>query len=383
MPTENNSICFVIPKFVTFSTGGAELQVHLLSQQFLKNGWSVEIICRGKGLEHIIEKSPYNDKRIRYQYYKRTSFFSADFFKVFRLLTKTKSRWIYNRTDDAATAAVALFARLTGRKSVYALASDDDATLLKYSNQYKKIEYSSKLKQLLRLTDISILDKLTQWGKRNTSLIFCQTATQQQLFEYNFKRKSELVSNSAVNTIPERVEKENIILWVGNFRGVKQPQLFVKLAKDLKAYSNWQFIMIGEADEASLPMLNEMNSQSNFKYMGSLSYDITAQWFAKAKIYLNTSSVEGFPNTFIQAWLNHCHIVSLNANPDNLLDNPVMGKVFNGNYNELKEYVLQFINNTVHINGSAQMAYIYAFNQFNIDINTNKIIKILSKESAS
>lgn len=36
MATDKKSICFIIPRFVTFSTGGAELQVHNLSQQFLK-----------------------------------------------------------------------------------------------------------------------------------------------------------------------------------------------------------------------------------------------------------------------------------------------------------------------------------------------------------
>ncbi len=70
MKLKHNSICFVIPKFATFSTGGAELQVHLLSQQFLRDGWNVEVICRGIGHEEDIAKSRYYDNRIKYSYYK-------------------------------------------------------------------------------------------------------------------------------------------------------------------------------------------------------------------------------------------------------------------------------------------------------------------------
>ena len=62
MAADKKSICFIIPKFVTFSTGGAELQVHKLSQQFLSMGWQVELICRGADYLETISQSPYYDQ---------------------------------------------------------------------------------------------------------------------------------------------------------------------------------------------------------------------------------------------------------------------------------------------------------------------------------
>jgi glycosyltransferase involved in cell wall biosynthesis len=381
MPADNNSICFVIPKFVTFSTGGAELQVHLLSQQFLKNGWNVEVICRGAGHEQTIAKSPHFDSRIKYSYYKRTSFFCTDFFKVFRLLMKSRSKWIYNRTDDAATAAVAAFAKLTGRKSVYALASDDDASPAKYLPEYKKIKYGNAIKRLIRLTDISILDMMVRWGKKHVSVVICQTYPQQKLFESNFGRQSYVVSNSAVAATGDISQKENIVLWVGNFRAVKQPNLFMELASGFANHPQWQFVMIGEADNASLPLIEKMKKQQNFFFKGSLDYEETTLWFRKAKIYVNTSSIEGFPNTFIQSWLNHCQIVSLNANPDHLLDDKEMGLVFNGNMDQMKNHISDIIHNRITSNGASSKAFSYAVERFDIAANTAKITEILAQNS--
>ena len=40
---------------------------------------------------------------------------------------------------------------------------------------------------------------------------------------------------------------------------------------------------------------------------------------------MNTSAHEGFPNTFIQAWLRDVAVVSLNVDPDGVLDGKQVG----------------------------------------------------------
>ena len=39
----------------------------------------------------------------------------------------------------------------------------------------------------------------------------------------------------------------------------------------------------------------------------------------KSKILINTSSFEGFPNTFVQAWANGVPVISLKVDPDNII----------------------------------------------------------------
>lgn len=374
MATDKKSICFIIPRFVTFSTGGAELQVHNLSQQFLKMGWHVELVCRGSNHQKQIKESPFCDPRIRYRYYPPSPLLCFEFFSVFWRLCQTRTFWLYNRTDDAATAAMVLFARLTGKKSIYALACDDDASLGKYRNLYKQIRYKNILKRWLRLADAFILDGMIEWAKRKSSLVFCQTASQEEAFEKNFHRPAEIVPNSFNFTNSTQSEKENIVLWVGNFRATKQPAIFLEIAQQLRHHENWQFVMIGEPDEATRPLLEQMDHLPNFTCLGSLSYGETHHWFQKAKIYINTSSIEGFPNTFIQAWLSKCHILSLNSDPDGLLTRKGLGQVFHNQMEALTSHLDQRLHQPCEMDGNLDEAYCFAKHYFDIHRNSQKML---------
>jgi glycosyltransferase involved in cell wall biosynthesis len=57
----------------------------------------------------------------------------------------------------------------------------------------------------------------------------------------------------------------------------------------------------------------------NLEYVGQLSLEEVNVWLARSSIFVNTSLPrEGFPNTFIQAWLRSVPVVSLNFDPDDI-----------------------------------------------------------------
>ncbi len=56
----------------------------------------------------------------------------------------------------------------------------------------------------------------------------------------------------------------------------------------------------------------------NLKFHGQVKFGMTRALFARARIFVNTSSFEGFPNTYLQAWANGVPVVAT-FDPDGII----------------------------------------------------------------
>jgi glycosyltransferase involved in cell wall biosynthesis len=63
---------------------------------------------------------------------------------------------------------------------------------------------------------------------------------------------------------------------------------------------------------------------ANLTFHGSLSYLDAADLYGRAKVLLNTSDVEGFPNTYLQAWIRGVPVVTL-IDPDRVIEREGLG----------------------------------------------------------
>jgi glycosyltransferase involved in cell wall biosynthesis len=70
---------------------------------------------------------------------------------------------------------------------------------------------------------------------------------------------------------------------------------------------------------------NEASKLRNVRFLGQIPYREVNQYLAKSKVLLNTSDVEGFPNTFLQAWARRVPIVSL-FDPDDIITREGLGR---------------------------------------------------------
>jgi glycosyltransferase involved in cell wall biosynthesis len=79
---------------------------------------------------------------------------------------------------------------------------------------------------------------------------------------------------------------------------------------------------------------------NHFKYLGKKKVEEVNELLESAHLFVNTSQRggEGFPNTFIQAWLRCVPVVSLEVNPDQLLDGQNTG-ICSGHFDQLVEDV--------------------------------------------
>jgi glycosyltransferase involved in cell wall biosynthesis len=64
----------------------------------------------------------------------------------------------------------------------------------------------------------------------------------------------------------------------------------------------------------------------NVSMLGAVRYRDSGALFDRAKIFLNTSAIEGFPNTFLQAWIRGLPVVTF-FDPDGLVQRLPLGRV--------------------------------------------------------
>lgn len=373
---KKQKICFVIPNYITSLVGGAELQVYLISKELLERGWEIEVLSSYAPGGAKINLPQYQDDRVKQFFYEKSKIISFEFFRVFFKLFKTNSTYYFQRTDYPLTGALALFCKLRRRKMIYWLADDNCAIKNHYSKYFNAKEYNSHIKVWIRKMDWFIVDKMIEYGKRNSHFIVSQTQFQRDQVLKNFKLKSAIIRNSYKFDQVAQIPKENIILWVGNFRKTKRPQLFTEIAQKVKI-NGWRFVMVGN----SLDYFTEVKDLKidNFEYMGPQSMEQTIEWFIKSKIYISTSVLEGFSNTFIQAWYYRSFILSLSFDPDCLITNRQLGIYALNDLNKLTDFLVHYCSNEHEIEPFVSRAYEFVRSEFDIKKNTDTFIDYISQ----
>ena len=138
--------------------------------------------------------------------------------------------------------------------------------------------------------------------------------------------------------LPAKPSDQVTVCWVANLKPLKRPDLLLDLAGQLASRPQVRFLVIG-AQQMHGPewdaLLQRLHAAANVDYLGHLAPESVNEQLAKAHLLVNTSDYEGFPNTFIQAWLRGLPVLSLNVNPDALLDDHCYGHCAAGNLQAL------------------------------------------------
>ncbi len=71
--------------------------------------------------------------------------------------------------------------------------------------------------------------------------------------------------------------------------------------------------------------MRSIEATPNLTYLGLKSHAEVNELLARAHLFVNTSTEEGFPNTFIQAWLRDVAVLSLTVDPDQVLAREQVG----------------------------------------------------------
>jgi glycosyltransferase involved in cell wall biosynthesis len=113
-------------------------------------------------------------------------------------------------------------------------------------------------------------------------------------------------------------DEDGTILWVGKSDGVKRPDLAIELARRLPSA---KFLLVMNPSDPELYRQVEAAAAQlgNVQIEPVVPFARIEALFARASIFLSTSRVEGFPNTFLQAAKYEVPIASLAVDPAGML----------------------------------------------------------------
>ena len=125
------------------------------------------------------------------------------------------------------------------------------------------------------------------------------------------------------------------IIWVNNLKPWKRPELFVDLAAYFPHYS---FVMVGRLpdDRYRVKFNNKLKiSPENLEYVGPKAIETVNEMIEQSDLLVYTSRpMEGFANSFLQAWFRGVPTLSLTYPLDGILDREGVGR-YSKNFHQL------------------------------------------------
>lgn len=229
--------------------------------------------------------------------------------RIWRAVRKARAS-VYIHAGGAA-GVISPLCRLLRKRFIYEIASDalvDKALISRQVRGFSRSMFG--IDALGNRLDIKLADA-----------IIVQSEFQKRMLKKNFGKDSTVIKMPFPLTqrgVPEKSEPP-VVLWVGAMAEVKQPELLMKLAE---ALPEAKFQMVG-GPSANRELYDQIGASartiSNLELAGFVPFDKVDDYFRRASILVNTSMFEGFPNSFIQAWMHYTPVVSLNSDPDEII----------------------------------------------------------------
>jgi len=272
--------------------GGGEVQQAILARMLRTAGYPVSILTGNYGQPEVEEIDGLQVHRVpdpRHRGIKGLRFLHPILTDVASTLRRIDPDIVYYRVAGFRAAAVAWYARRHRKRFVYACASDREFLPRSVSGFSRRDEF------------------LFRMAVRMADGVLVQNIAQMDLLKSRMGREGELIANCYDEAGITAASAEGPVIWVGAFRPLKRPELFIELARRLPGR---RFVMVGGADNENDPgqefhrrMRDLAASVSNIEFVGYVPFSEVGRYFDAASALINTSDREGFPNTFLQAWI--------------------------------------------------------------------------------
>jgi glycosyltransferase involved in cell wall biosynthesis len=309
----NTKICFIglecLPvlsrAYNHHGIGGEQVQHTLLARAFARRGFDVSMVVANYGqaeVEQIDGVTLYRAHGLN-EGIPVLRFVHPRITKLWAALKRADADVYYVSCASNQLGVVARFASLHHKRVVFRIAHDTDCEpdqlLIPYWRDKKLYEY----------------------GLSRANVVLAQSEQQARRLKANYRLDSTIATMLVES--PERLlpfeQRDVDVLWVNNLRAFKRPQLALALARLLPQLN---FHMIGGPQAGHEALYQDTAQQAwaipNLHFHGQVPYHDVNAFYERARVFVNTSETEGFPNSYLQAWRRGTPVVTF-FDPDRVI----------------------------------------------------------------
>jgi glycosyltransferase involved in cell wall biosynthesis len=294
--------------------GGAERQMVLLARELARRGVDIALVVYPvpdpvrdiPSNLRLVERPPHSGER---------GIVSAlmESFRVVRALLAANGRVVVVRTGTPVVGFVACFCIVGRRRFVFSSANNFD---------FLPRQGASRMQAWLY-----------RFGVRHADAVVVQSLEQLELARRRFpeiRRLVRIASFADEPAEPGNGQEPSAFIWIGRLIDYKRPLLYAELAT---AMPEARFILIplvptppSREEEDLLSQLKAFAAQSpNFQVGTPLPHLQLMEVLAGSVAVVNTSSFEGMPNTYLEAWCQGVPVLAFEFDPDGVIAGKGLG----------------------------------------------------------
>ena len=346
--------------------GGSQIQCDLIATYLTRSGHKVLYLAvNGKCSSYA---TPYEVEPI-----------CLGFHTLHGVLTRYQPDIVYWRFNRRKLLQAVLVCKWHKVKIVFAIASETDVMRWFHRDRFDQLTWRDILRKLPALLRQFFTMRLQYVGYYGIDGVIAQLDQQTGKLPI---RTEVVIYNSVENAVCPFQWNKPFVVWVGNFKGFKHPELFVELARQCQNLEV-DFLMVGKMSEEYEQKFRQMTLPGNLRLLGPKSYCEVNGMLQHARCLVHTSSVDGFSNVLIQSWMQATPTISLWYDPDNMAARHQIGMV-SGTFEQLIKDTKTLLNNEQLRHNMGQRAQLFAQAHFSPEENIRKLeqfLKAICEES--
>lgn len=315
----------VLERSTSRVSGGAELQVALLARELVQRGVEVVLVAGDTGLQDGIVLDGVKIRSGGQFHSGKPVEMLAAIPRVFSVFQEERPDWVFLLGWTAWMGIVVAMRQALGYRAGFICGLDSELT-----GDFRR--------------ENPVRGGLFEWGVSHCELRYAMTEHQRFLFckrGWNCEMYRNLIlprafENTGVKTVD--------FLWVSRCQPVKRPHFFLDL---VEAFPSSSFEMVCPREDAGLwdSVAKRAVSLTNLRFIEKVPYHEIQSHYDAARVFVNTSEWEGWPNSFIQAGLGRTALLSLEVNPDGIFEKFGLGLFAAGDQEKLKAFASEMISN--------------------------------------